>query len=65
LAMTDAVQTRPKMQTTIVMRAVCAEYGHCWSAMHPYYDKHYRTKKEAIAAARKIRSKLALKWGAR
>lgn len=56
---------RPKMQPIIVMRAGCAEYGHCWSAMHPYYDKHYRTKKEAVAAAREKRAKLALKFGAR
>lgn len=56
---------RPKMQPIVIMRAGCAEYGHCWSAMNPYYDKHYRTKKEATTAARKVRNKLAAKWGAR
>lgn len=56
---------RPKMMPIKLMKAHCAAYNQCWSANNPYYSGHYRTKREAKAAATKTREKLALKWGAR
>ncbi len=61
---------RSKMMPIKVTKAHCTAYGagplaFCWSAGNPYYSGHYRTKKEAVAAAEKTRKELARKWGAR
>ena len=47
-----------KQDTSIVARkAICSTFdtGYCWSCANPYYTGHYRTKKEAIEAAKRKR----------
>lgn len=51
-----------------LMKAHCHSFPgrkFCWSANNPYYDGHYPTKREAQAAAKASRERLAKKWGAR
>lgn len=57
---------RDQMMPIKLMRAHCGAFprAHCWSAANPYYSGHYRTRREASEAAKRIRKKLANKWGA-
>ena len=47
------------MSKGVVTKAICHAFGtgYCWSASNPYYAGHYRTKKEAVEAASKIKAK--------
>ena len=50
-----------------LMKAHCHSFPgrkYCWSAMNPYYGGHYPLRREAKAAAEKVRKKLAKKLGA-
>lgn len=48
------------MAKIVVYSAVCSSFGtgFCWSARNPYWDGHYKTKREAFAAARKTKKKV-------
>lgn len=41
----------------VARQASCVAFGtgYCWITDNPYYTGHYKTKREALAAARKVK----------
>jgi len=44
-----------------IEKAICKEFGECWSANNPYWTGHYRTKHAAAIAAAKTKRALERK----